>query len=312
MSPPRFKPPGWSVALVAAALAAGCGGSTINLFPDVTPSEDARDDAATPPDATFDGGGRCASNADCRADQFCAGTGCGTPGVCQTRPDACAELYSPVCGCDGRTYGNACSAASVGVRVASRGVCAAVDAGVRACVRSSECGTRENCVYPDTACARAGTCQPTIMCFRAEPFCACTGETFWGCVPDRPTRSRGECPSAPDAGVSRCAAVLCGPGTTCCEATGACYDTRCLGCCPTTPPPPPVDAGVPGCGSNSDCGTREYCAASACGARGTCTVRPQACITLYDPVCGCDGRTYGNACAAASAGMNVSYRGACR
>ncbi|WP_371400269.1 hypothetical protein [Priestia megaterium] len=34
-------------------------------------------------------------------------------------------MYQPVCGCDGKTYGNACQAAGAGVSVASAGACKA-------------------------------------------------------------------------------------------------------------------------------------------------------------------------------------------
>jgi hypothetical protein len=44
---------------------------------------------------------------------------------------------------------------------------------------------------------------------------------------------------------------------------------------------------------------------------GTCRQRPQMCTREYRAVCGADGKTYGNACTAASAGVSVAKQGEC-
>lgn len=44
---------------------------------------------------------------------------------------------------------------------------------------------------------------------------------------------------------------------------------------------------------------------------GECAVKPDMCIEMYDPVCGCDNTTYGNSCMAAAEGVSVSRTGEC-
>jgi len=69
------------------------------------------------------------------------------------------------------------------------------------------------------------------------------------------------------------------------------------------------------CTSDADCDTTEYCAApeGTCGGTGTSTGRGIGtyCMTLWQPVCGCDGVTYANACYAQKAGASLMSDGAC-
>lgn len=44
-------------------------------------------------------------------------------GVCEVIPPACPDVFDPVCGCDGLTYGNSCEAQAVGVSLAHVGAC---------------------------------------------------------------------------------------------------------------------------------------------------------------------------------------------
>ncbi|KPA14763.1 secreted protein containing Proteinase inhibitor I1, Kazal domain protein [Candidatus Magnetomorum sp. HK-1] len=70
---------------------------------------------------------------------------------------------------------------------------------------------------------------------------------------------------------------------------------------------------IKSCFDNSTCLPIQYCEKphKSCNQPGVCQSRPITCMMLFDPVCGCDGRTYNNACEAALAGVNVAFRGRC-
>lgn len=71
--------------------------------------------------------------------------------------------------------------------------------------------------------------------------------------------------------------------------------------------------GGAGCDTNADCGADEYCQRplGVCSGRGVCAPKDTVCLPIVMEVCGCDGETYGNECAARSMGMNVAADGPC-
>jgi hypothetical protein len=78
---------------------------------------------------------------------------------------------------------------------------------------------------------------------------------------------------------------------------------------------------VPGaCGgfAGLTCETDQWCdyggVDGQCGAAdqlGTCVQRPETCTADFNPVCGCDGQTYSNACTAHASGVDIIANGEC-
>lgn len=213
------------------------------------------------------------------------------------------------------------------------------------CFNDSDCADPfQYCAKAPSDCSGQGLCEPKpeqcIMVY--DPVCGCDGNTYGN-----------DCEAAA-AGVNVAYTGECKITNTCldnndCQATEYCAKvaSNCTGdgVCKQRPELCPLvydpvcgcdgntygndcEAAVAGvnvaykgectnitpCSTNADCtGATEYCAkeAGACDSRGACETMPEYCITLYDPVCGCDGNTYGNDCEAAQAGVNVATAGEC-
>jgi hypothetical protein len=115
------------------------------------------DDAPAPAEDAFAGADAPANDDAASTGSFCGGIGgiacrdpaqycnydCTVPdgaGTCEPRPDFCADVLDPVCGCDGVTYSNPCMAAMAGVPVRTRGRCAGTaDCRVDGCGMGLEC-----------------------------------------------------------------------------------------------------------------------------------------------------------------------------
>lgn len=110
---------------------------------------DASVDASARPDAS---GATCGTRgaAPCPEGYFCdfpIAARCGqadAPGACQPLRTVCNENLRPVCGCDGRSYDNACHAAVVGVSVAAQGRCPRARRGARAAVVTRPVGVAQD------------------------------------------------------------------------------------------------------------------------------------------------------------------------
>src|SRR4029077_18010548 len=107
-----------------------------------------------------------------------------------------------------------------------------------------------------------------------------------------------------------------------CACSGGQWVCTGLACPPATDGgPAAMDSGPArkSCGgfAGNTCTDTEYCAytegllCGAADASATCEARPIGCPKDLNPVCGCDGKDYGNACMAAAAGAGVLHSGNC-
>ncbi len=201
-------------------------------------------------------------------------------GTCQEIPTTCAQWYDPVCGCDGEDYANECSAAAASVNIETNGPCTG-NHDICGGIQGLQCSDGYFCLFETAACGAGdatGVCieTPDVCSQEVVPVCGCDGVEYSNeCeawMAGTSVNNVGECEEEEEQICGGLLGLLCSDGEYCMYDIGLCGDDT---------------------------------------STGICEEIPEECSDVYDPVCGCNGLTYSNACEAAADGININTNGTC-
>ncbi|MDJ0787624.1 MAG: Kazal-type serine protease inhibitor domain-containing protein [Myxococcota bacterium] len=234
----------------------------------------------------------CRSDLDCAPQTICENDQC--------EECDCPQVSEPVCGVDGVTYDNACEARCAQVEVRRPGACEICDV-------DDDCELNDVCIDQ--------RCQDCVCPAVFDPVCGVDGRTYGNACEARcahvevasegPCTCSGDddCPTGQVCTDEVCEACVC-PDVfdPVCGVDGMTYGNACEARCAHVAIRHDGECGSP-CDEDSDCPVQQVCRA------GECT--PCACPEIFDPVCGVDGVTYPNACEARCAQVEIAYEGEC-
>lgn len=167
------------------------------------------------------------------------------------------------------------------------------------CNSNSDCSESQYC--KSDVCNQVGVCtpKPQACTLEYDPVCGCDNITY-----------SNSCVAAAN-GVNikskNCIVEECNQDIDCgthqdpnCKYI--CRDNECVEICEDSLT----------CSSNNDCNEGYFCKSINCNEIGECIPIPSYCPEIYNPVCGCDNKTYDNNCFASMNGVNISSQNECR